>query len=274
MIVFVTGCEKKLQQSWWDKLWFSESYIMEDLNNKHKNTILPKIDDIRTTIKDYVVWDKDTIAIHGPGGYHPTADKAVQVWLDAYQKELMSDTTKLTDKGELANIIKKYLELRRKHDAERSFVKMRLAIPKEIYDQDEHFWEWFLRSICDYLTDQLGGHWNDGVRDLEKEKIIYKLPTADDPNDPWGCNCSAVTRLNSWYFDYAEGPSKMMKPENYKQVIDDMRQKNAQSLYEKFTKIPDPNFPIGNVEDYKTKKIFINGSEYYVLDLPVVQMHE
>lgn len=247
---------------------------MKDLESKHKNTILPKIDAIRTTLDKYVLWDHDTIQIYGPGGYTPTAEKAWRVWNETYENELMPDTLNPPTKGELATIIKSYLDLRRKYNNQKAFDKLWLCIPKVLYKQDSRFWEWFLSKVSSYLTVTLGGPdaWTDGTRQLWQEMEIYHLPTTADPKDPWGCECSAQTRITCWYLNYAQGPDKkkLMDPSDFEQRMEIVRQNNAQALYERFLNVHDPDFQIGSVDDYKTQEVVIDGNSYYAVGIPNV----
>jgi len=283
LLIAVGGCKKdEIQPSWWQKLWHKETVIMKDLNDKHNNIILPKIDQIRTTLDEYVMWDEDTIQVHGPGGYTPTSEKAFKVWLETYQMKLMPDTTVPCKTGELATIIKKYLDLRRKYDREKAFDKMWLCIPKEQYEWDSRFWEWFLSKTCDYLTVTLGGPdaWTDGTRQLWQEMEIYHLPTTGDPHDPWGCECSGAIRMTCAYLSYAEGPDKKMtsaamqivRPVNFEAQMEKMRYTNAKKLHDRFLDVKDPDFKIGSVDDYATKLVTDpeTGEQFYVVGIPNV----
>lgn len=297
-LVVVSGCKKEgqLQLTWWDRLWFDEYYVMVDLNNKHKDVILPKIDQIRTTTQEFVTWDDELIQVHGPGGYTPTADKAWRVWLETYQTKLMSDTLAPPERGELVNIIKKYLELRRDYDREKAFTKMRLCIPKELYEQDERIWEWWLSKVQAYLTVTLGGpiDWTDGTRQLSQEMEIYHLPTTSDENDPWHCDCSAQIRITCWYQAYAEGPknksisteqwqkldpmvrvqktNEIMREQypNHDKVMTQVRKEQGQKRYENLLSCSEEGFPIGDPADYETKFGNVNGVDVYYIEIPCV----
>jgi|GEM_PF-2214618 len=294
-LVAINGCSKDdtLQQSWWDRLWFEEQYVMVDLNSKHNDVILPKIDQIRTTLQEFVMWDDALIQVHGPGGYTPTANKAWDVWLTTYHQKFMPDTTVPPKTGELAVIIKKYLDLRRDYDKDKSFIKMRLAIPKELYEQDERFWEWWLSKIQSYLTVTLGGpqDWTDGTRQLWQEMEIYNLPITPDPEDPWHCDCSAAIRITCWYKAYAEGPkdksvqwdkldvttkvqitNEMIRAQykDHDNVMKLVRKEQGQKRYENLTTVQEPGFPIGNPADYETKQGNVKGVEVYYIEIPNV----
>jgi len=274
-----SGCKKdgQLQPSWWDKLWHDETVIMKDLNWTHTDIILPKIDQIRTSLDPYVMWGNDTIQIYGPGGYEATANKAWQVWLSTYQQKLMPDIVNPPTTGELAKIIHDYLELRRDNGNNESFKKLWLCIPKELYEQDERFWEFFLSTLSTYLTVNLGGPnaWTNGTRDINEEKKLYYLPTVNDAEDPWGYNLPAQTRITLWYVGYAEGDNDKIAQTNYQEKLEIMRNKNAEVLYERYLNIPNLKFDIGSVENYKTKLMKNEkDQEYYVLGLPAVEMHQ
>jgi len=299
LVVVISGCSKdedKLQQTWWDRLWFEEYYVMVDLNSKHKDVILPKIDFIRTTLQESVTWDDVVIQVHGPGGYTPTAEKAFDVWLETYHQKLMPDTLVPPKTGELATIIKKYLDLRREYDKDKAFKKMRLCIPAELYEQDERMWEWWLSKVQAYLTVTLGGptDWTDGTRQLRQEMEIYYLPTTADPEDPWHCECSAEIRITSWYKAYAEGPTdKSMSTEDWKKldpitriyrtheivkeqyqnhdkVMESVRKDQGQKRYENFLTVEEEGFPIGKPADYETKKGNVGGVDVYYIEIPNV----
>jgi len=274
LLVVLGSCKKeeKLQPSWWDKLWHKEMVIMDALNSKHNDAIIPKIDQIRTTLQQYVMWDTDTIQVYGPGGYKATSQKAWRVWLSTYQKVLMPDTLVPSQRGEWANIIKTYLDLRRDYDKDKAFKKLWLCIPKDLYEQDERFWEWFLSSTSEYLTVVLGGPdaWTDGTRQHWQEMAIYHLPTTPDPKDPWGCDCSAEIRIIDWYLQYAEGPDKKANQlPDYERVMTVFKRTQAEKRFQAFKNIKDENFNI-TVEDLATKLTTIAGSEYYVLQLPAI----
>jgi len=294
LLVVLTSCKKeeKLQPSWWDKLWHKEMVIMDGLNSKHKDVILPKIKLIRTTLQQYVMWDSDTIQVYGPGGYKATSEKAWRVWNETFQKLFMPDTLVPSQRGEWATIIKAYLDLRRDYNKDKAFKKLWLCIPKDLYDQDERFWEWFLSSVSDYLTTVLGGPdaWTDGTRQHWIEMQIYHLPTTPDPKDPWGYNCSAQTRITDWYLQYTVGPqdksilwdqidqktkiqmtNKIIreKYENYDQKMMVFKRSQAEKRFELFKNVKDEQFNIA-VEDLETKLTTIAGGEYYVLQLPAV----
>ncbi|EKD24658.1 MAG: hypothetical protein ACD_80C00174G0008 [uncultured bacterium (gcode 4)] len=272
LIISIDGCKKDtLQPNWWNKLWHKEMYVMGDLNDKHKNSILPKIDEIRTTLQQYVLWDSDTIQIYGPGGYRKTAEKAWKVWNKNYQTTLMPDTLNPSTTGEFAKIIKSYLDLRRDYDREKAFKKMWLCIPKELYKQDERFWEWWLSSVSTYCTVVLGGPeaWTYGTRQRDEEMKIYHLPTTPDPDDPWGCECSAETRITEWYEGCAEGPKKkMIALPDFEQKMQGVRAQHAKSLRDRYLNVADPNFQIGPIEDYEVKSIVVEGEMYYGIGIP------
>lgn len=270
VLVVVIGCKKdKIQLSWFQRLFVKEYYVMVDLNNTHKNTILPKIDEIRTTLREWVIWGEDTIQVHGPGGYTPTANKAWKVWLETYQRKFMPDTLVPPKIGELASIIKMYLDLRRKHDRDKSFTKMHLCIPKDLYEQDERFWEWWLTKIQTYLTVTLGGPdaWTDGTRQLWQEMEIYHLPTTSDPEDPWHNNCSAQIRITEWYKSYAEGPDKKMISISHMSLV---RKNEGQVRHKNLLSCPEEGFPIGNPTDYETKFGAIGSVDVYYIEIPCV----
>jgi len=275
-LVAINGCSKdELQPNGWQRFWHKETIVMADLNDKHMNLILPKIDAIRTTLNQYVMWDADTIQVYGPGGYTPTAKKSWKVWQGTYERILMGDTINPSTKGVLPSIIKQYLDLRRDNERNDAFDKMWLCIPKELYEQDERFWEWWLETVSNYLTVNLGGPdaWTDGTRSMQEEMKIYHLPTTPDPEDPWHCECSAEIRITDWYLKYAEGPDKkVLLPNDFASTMNNVRNKHAQSRYEMYKNIETPGFEIGTVEDYTTKPVVIEGKTYYVLAFPAIQM--
>lgn len=292
LLVIMSGCKKEetLQPSGWDRFWHKETYVMTDLNAKHKDVILPKIDQIRTTLQEFVTWDTTIIQVHGPGGYTPTAFKSFDVWYAAYCREFMPDTTVPCKKGEIAEIIKAYLDYRRNNGRTDSFEKMWLCIPKEIYEQDPRIWEWWLTRIQDYLTVVLGGPdaWTDGTRQLWIEMEIYYLPLTPDQEDPWHSECSAKTRIICWYQKYAEGPDdkslnyqqlpvaekikitnesiKNSYP-NYEKNMQEFRKEQSQVRYNVNKMVEQKGFAIGTSEDYETKQGIVNGQEVYYLEI-------
>lgn len=297
--IFMMGCKKeeKLQPTWWDRIWVKEYYVMGKLNEKHVNVILPKIEEIRKTTQEYVTWDDDLIQTNGPGGYTPTANKAWRVWLETYQSVFMPDTTVMPHEGELVDIIENYLENRREHDKDKSFTKLHLCVPKELYEQDSRIWEWWLSKMQYYLTVTLGGpmDWTDGTRQLWQEIEIYNLPTTPDPDDPWHSECSAEIRITLWYKAYAEGPkdksvqwdkldvatkismtNEMVREQypNYEKEMQTLKKTHGQFRYENLLNVPEEGFPLGNPQDYETKQGIVNGMEVYYIEIPCIQTQE
>ncbi|HKL43666.1 MAG TPA: hypothetical protein VJ892_00105, partial [Candidatus Absconditabacterales bacterium] len=210
LIILVPSCKKEevLQPTW--QWLLKEKVVLTETERSHKQN-LDHIDHARTCV-DIYVWGEDTLTLNGPAGYYPLTAKAVAEFQKAYENEVMPDTTQLSNDGMMADVIKDFLELRRDHSASQSFKKMRIAIPKDLYEVYPRFFERFLTEMMSYLTGQIGGNseWYGGTRDLEREKDIRKLITQDDFDflDPWECNCSAMIYLESFYKKYAEGDVK------------------------------------------------------------------
>lgn len=258
---FFIGCTKDGQMSEWEKFWYKESTILGDLNSTHKDVVLKKIDWARTSLDAFMVWDGDTIALHGPAGYSPLADKCIKVFGLRYKEVMLPDTNIGATDGELPKIIKRFLELRRENSAGQAVKKMRLYIPKETYDLDHSGFEWMFTEISAYLVGPLGGNseWFSGTRDHATEMKIRNILTLPDPEDPWGYNCSAETRIRSWYVNYAEGNNKSMAVSDYGKLITH----HAEMRYQYIAKIPSYN--AGSPNDYKTK---IAGDVVFI-DIPV-----
>jgi hypothetical protein len=204
------SCKKDTQQpSWWQRLWHKEYVIFEDLESKHKDVIIPKIESSRTSIAKYIIWDKDTIQINGPAGYRRLADKGFAVWNASYRKQIFpnGNINELPLNGQWAEIITAYLTLRREEDADDAFRKLWLYIPKELYKQDSRFWEMWFTAVSGYFTTYLGGdsQWSNGTRSLEQEIYILNLPYAPETESCTGeWDCTAQGRITTGYLEFAE----------------------------------------------------------------------
>lgn len=273
LLVVMVGCkkdEKPLQPTATQQLLHEETIILEATAQKVEQVILPKMDYIRTTLQKYVMWENDTIIVHGPGGYTPTAKKGNEVHWNAYQMEFMPDTVELSTKGDFAQIIGKFLELRRQYEQHRALKKLWICIPKILYDMDPEYYEWFLTEISAYMTRDLGGawEWSEGVRNLEREKQILYLEKTPDPNDPWGMEHSAYFRRHYWYLQYAQGPEKTAIIMQNAEKLVLLKAEHAGNRYMQFASSPDKE-NVGNVEDYETKSgVTMGGQEVYYLEIP------
>lgn len=263
LVMFVgTGCQKESGlMTWWGKLWYHEYAILEQLNTAQNTQILPKIDWARTSLDAYMTWDGDTVALHGPAGYGPLADKATRVFISKYQEVMLPDTSIGATTGELPKIMLKFLELRRDNSANQSWKKLRLTISKDLYNWDPRAWEFMLDKLYAYLTGPLGGSidWFNGERDHQLEMDIRNVLTLNDPEDPWGYNLPATTRIRDKYLRYAEGNNKSMVPMDDIEVV---RATSAQKRYEHFKDLPGLET---NPDDFATKT---DGNWVYV-DIPV-----
>ncbi len=261
-LLIAPGCEKEetLQPTW--QWLLKEKFVLTETERTNKK-ILEHIDRGRTSIDTYV-WGEDTLTLNGPAGYNPLTTKAVVEFQKAYENEVMPDTTQLSNDGMMADIIKDFLELRRDHSASQSYKKMRLAIPKDLYEIYPRFFERFLTEVMDYLTNQVGGNseWYAGTRSIEHEKEIRKLISKDDFDfqDPWECNCSALIYIRSFYDNYAEGDVKSIQisKEDYILFVQEISVHDRVFLQEKYG---------GELGEWQTK--YDNEKEVYYVGVPL-----
>lgn len=187
-------------------------------NNKHQIMLG------RTTTNPYD-WDGEVITTNGPTGYKPLYEKAAKEFGKTYENEVMPDTTEFCMGCMQEKIIKKYLDLRWENENDESFKKMRLAVPKELYEFYPRFFELFLSAEMEYLTGEIGGssEWYKGTRSLEKEKSIRNIYYKNDTlfQDPWGKNYSPFQYISYYYKIYAEGDNKKsLVNQNLKELAD------------------------------------------------------
>ena len=265
------SCKKREQprlRFWpWKVMWIMTK------SDKSYTQILDHIDKARKTLDKYV-WGQDTLVLNGPAGYTPLKQKACKEWKLAVNDDLMPDTTKLTQLGEIVRGLKEYLDERRDHSASKAWDKIRLAIPRKLYKTYPYFFEKVLSDLKAYYTGPVGGgsDCNSGLRDLQWEKNICHSISIPDPNDPWGSGGTALYHYETIFAAYAEGNTKMM---NIELSIEDAQIKEAELRYKAAGMI-------GNVEDYRTKfsneitiiekgiyKIQQTEESYYYIDLDV-----
>lgn len=261
LVILGTGCQKENGlMTWWGKIWYQEYTILGQLNAAQNTQILPKIDWARKSLDSYMVWDSDTIALHGPAGYHPLADKATYVLVAKYQEVVLPDTNLGATSGELPRMEQKFLELRRDNSANQAWQKLRLYIPKDLYNWDPRAWEFMLDKIYAYFTGPLGGsvQWFNGERDHQLEMEIRNILTLNDPEDPWGYNLPATTRIRDKYLRYAEGDNKSPINTNPEMV----RVTSAQKRYEHLKSLPGLEV---TQDDFTTK----DAGNYVYVDIPV-----
>ena len=257
LIILTPSCKKETLQPTWQ--WLLKEKTVLVVTNQTNGQNLTHIKNGRKTV-DIYLWGNDTLAVNGPAGYYVLTNKATNELQMAYENEVMPDTTELSNTGMMADIIKDFLEYRRDHSAQQSFKKMRLAVPKDLYEVYPRFFERFLTAMMEYLTTQIGGssEWYGGTRSLEMEKDIRNLFTKDDYdfNDPWECNCSAVTYVESFYKKYAEGDVKSMlvPKEDYILFIQETSVHDREFLQEKYG---------GSLDEWKTSYDDESGC-YYV----------
>jgi len=222
LFLVVSSCKKeeKLQPT---GPFCSKFLVLTDLERTHyANQHHIKIG--RTTTDSYD-WDGEVIVINGPAGYHDLYHKAAREFGKTYQNEVMLDTTELCVGCMQEQIIRKYLELKWENEEKKAFKKMRLAVPKNLYEVYPRFFELFLTAQMDYLTKEIGGKpgWYSGKRSLEKEKEIMKLFYKEDTDyqDPWACNCNPHTYVLDYYKNYVQGNNKKsLVNQNLKELPD------------------------------------------------------
>jgi len=210
-LLFITihSCKKDRLQPRFQ--WLNKPlYILTETAKVH-NENLKHIDDARTTIGDYQ-WGDSTLSLNGPTGYNVLSKIAASKLTEAFMKEVMPDTTKLSDSGMLPDIEKSYLKWRREKTASKSYSKLRIAISKDYYEFNTFHSEWILWFIKDYLVNFVGGteDWTNGTRSLSKEKFLSKSMTLTewDKKDPWECNCTPQCYNEDSYKKYAQGEVK------------------------------------------------------------------
>ncbi len=213
LVIFIlstlSSCKKEELQPGWH-LWKKNFVVLTDLEKTHKNSQY-HIKLGRTNTESYS-WDDEVIVLNGPAGYSPLYNKGTNEFGQTYKNEIMPDTTQFCMGCMQEKIIKKFLELRWENTANNAFKKMRLAVPKDLYEVYPRFFEMFLTAEMDYLTGQIGGNpdWYGGTRSLEHEKEIALLFYKDDTDfqDPWQCNCSPYTYVLDYYKNYVPGNNK------------------------------------------------------------------
>lgn len=261
LIIVTPSCKKETLQPTWQWL-LKEKVVLTDTERSHKQN-LDHIDHARTCV-DIYVWGEDTLTLNGPAGYYPLTTKAVAEFQKAYENEVMPDTTQLSNNGMMADIIKDFLELRRDHSASQSFKKMRIAIPKDLYEVYPRFFERFLTAIMEYLTGQIGGNseWYGGTRDINMEKNIRNLFTQDDVDfqDDWECNCSAVPYVEVFYNKYSEGnvKSAQVSKGDYILFVQEISAQERTFLQEKYG---------GELNEWKTS--YDSENEVYYVGVPL-----
>jgi hypothetical protein len=218
MIAFLLpfmGCKKDLQPEW---QWLVKChYILEDLDKYYSQTILPKIEKARTSMKEVewngeiittFVWGTDTVKVPGPASYERIAECATSDYIAKYQEEMLPIITELTNDGDIPEVVELYLDERRDHTSGKAYKKLRLAIAKDQYELMPFFYEFVLQTIKDYLTGDIGGDddWSQGIRSLEAEVRIRNLTSEPIPDDPWGCDCNAEIYIKEIFKEIADGP--------------------------------------------------------------------
>lgn len=271
-MIAISSCKKDdLQPNWWTELFHDTKEIMKSVDQTRLNNEV-SIGNYRNTIGE-VYWDDELITLNGPGSYSLLAAHATRMQVESYKSVLIPDTTGLCQEGELASIIKSYLEKRRDYPREKAFKKLFLKIPKSLYEQYPHFWERFLSELHKYLTEVIGGpdEWTTGERNREREMELYYLPIVSDPDDPWGYNCPASMHWHDYYLGIAQGPEKMAIANQ--ETIQLQIEKSGNERYQRFlenVKMTEDISVFGAAEDFQTK--YIDG--YYVLGVPVIPLKE
>ena len=207
MLIIMSACKKDTLQPSFNP-FVSQFEVFTDLNSEHGN-IKQNIKNGRHIIDGEYNWDDEIILVGGPVGYWPLHHKGAENFCQGFQEELMPDTTQLCTGCMQERIIKAFLEEKWGHDAETAFKRLRLDVPKEVYEVCPWLFEWFLLKESEYLQTQIGGNpdWYAGTRDVEKEKEIAMLPYTAPANyeDPWECGCKPFIYVEDWYKNYSEG---------------------------------------------------------------------
>ncbi|MCK9467124.1 MAG: hypothetical protein M0P94_02240 [Candidatus Absconditabacterales bacterium] len=262
--------EQKLQPN--NNILGKNFIVLVDLEKVHKSN-QGHIKIARTTTDSYN-WDDEVVVLKGPAGYSPLYHKAAREFGQAYQKEIMPDTTQLCVDCMQEKIIKKFLDLKWENTAEKAFKKMRLAIPKDLYEVYPRFFEIFLSAEMEYLTKQIGGNpnWYGGTRSLDQEKEIMKLFYKDDTDfqDPWECNCSPHVYVMDYYKKYVPGNNKKSL------IVNDGILQEIPLLQEEFARqryniLVSANGGYGLVKDYKTQ--YDQNEGVYYLEIPAYGVH-
>ena len=276
------SCKKREQPrfrwSWWK---LRDTHFIMANSWKSYEGIEKNIENGRTTTGIFY-WEPDTLIMNGPAGYTSLIQKASTEWGKAINNNLMPDTTKLTELGEIIRGLKLFLDERQDHDAGKAWNIIKLAIPRKLYKTYPHFWEMLLTALKEYYTVTVGGsaEYTDGIRNLQQEINICNLITAPDPDDPWGYTCSALTHYEAIFRAMAEGDNKAMKVGLARDVEGDiiditMDMNQAQNMEaEKRFKLAtnQKGYAVGSPEDYKTKFEDDSNGGYYYLGLDVRQL--
>jgi len=263
-----SSCEKEELQPGWH-LWKKNYVVLTQLNETHKqNENHIKLG--RTTTESYN-WGDAVVVLNGPAGFSPLYNKATNEFGKTYQNEVMPDTTELCMGCMQEKIIKKFLELKWENTANDAFKKMRLAVPKDLYEVYPRFFEMFLTAQMSYLTGQIGGNpdWYGGTRSIEHEKEIALLFYKDDTDfqDPWECNCSPYTYVLDYYKNYVPGNNKNLV-ENLI-AIEEQRLEQIIIVQQDFSSQRFATFASkygGSAEDYKTQ--YDSEEGIYYLEIP------
>lgn len=261
-IILFSSCEKdKFQPN--SSMFHSNLVVFTDLEKTH---IANKynIQKGRTTTSEYD-WDGDVVAVNGPAGYEPLYKKATHKFGHKYRQEIMPDTTKLCVGCMQERIIQEYLYLRQDYPAEKAFNKMRLAVPKDLYEVYPRLFELFLSAEMEYLTGQIGGDpdYYSGKRSFTKEKKIANIFYSEDSEfqDPWGCNCSPYIYVLEYYKRFTPGAKKSLSLPNDDVDVGFLQATFAHQRYIEFN-----SKYAGIVEDYQTK--YDEAEAVYYLDIP------
>lgn len=257
------SCKKNQLQP--TSLWLKNEYVIfKNLSVVHQNN-LNKIKEGRTTVGEFW-WGNDLITVHGPAAYETLATHATADFNVEFENSILKDTTNLDTKGMMASMIDSYLDKCQKYDADKSFDKMYITIPKPLYEVYVRGWERILSDLHWYLTGPIAGNYeyNRGTRLLWFEKELRGMLREPDENfeDDWKQNLSFNVYLHYYYLISADGSSnKSIAPPL---ISDTLAMQNVEAAHRY---LMSSHYFGGDIEEYKTQ--YDKKSEVYYLNIPV-----
>lgn len=222
IMIVMPSCKKDtLQPNWLTKWLYKETMFLVATDNVAGNNYT-QTENARKTVEEFFEWsDGHIINMWGPVAYDTIAHKCTWDHQVAYEQEIMpnpSDTGNFSPESAMTKLIKKFSDEAWDRGAGKAIKKLKICIPKRLYDLHPYSYERILSKVIPYLKDVVWGDPSNsnGTRDWYYEKDISDLFTADDADykDPWKCNCSMKTYHFDAYRNYSDGNNKKGKRTN------------------------------------------------------------